>query len=121
MRRKVSKIPVVSSLLRISITLYSSVRASAGSISIKSILSKIAISNIVIPISLYRGQIQKSILSRSNDRIILNPVSKIFSLLAKFYTIFSTTIAPNSYIGTTNTENTKALTLKSELSLLIIL
>ena len=52
-------------------------------------------------ISLYRGQILKSILYQSNYQIIENPVSKIFSLFAKFdYKIISTKMAPKPYIET---------------------
>ena len=68
---------------------------SAGSITILSTLSKITFFNIVIVISC---QIQKSILYKSNHRLIENPVGlpAISSPFAKFYQIISTKMAPIS-------------------------
>ena len=51
-------------------------------------------------ITKYGGQIQKSILYRWKYWIIKNPVSKIFSLFAKFYMIMSTKMASKPYMET---------------------
>ena len=68
----------------------------AGSISILQTLS------LEIAIFQYynRDQIQKSVLYWSNFRIIENPVSKIFSLLAKLHMMISTKTAPKPHIKT---------------------
>ena len=68
---------------------------SAGSITILSTLSKITFFNIAIVISC---QIQRSILYKSNHRLIENPVGlpAISSPFAKFYQIISTKMAPIS-------------------------
>ena len=57
-------------------------RGSVGSISIQLILSKIVIFDIVIS---WQNSNVNTILYRSKYRIIENPISKIFSLFAKFY------------------------------------
>ena len=65
-------------------------------------------------ISQHHGQIQRSMLYRSIDRIIENPILKIFSLFAKYYMIITTTMAPKLYTEPLISRETKYI--KSEIT-----